>query len=203
MIDTESGIMIAAGHGNDSIYSSIAIANNLIVDQYNSETGQTEPTPLRLKNPTILTSLQSNNYPAATMLRRTNVTEKDDNGTTWTTGVKIKRIADHNITVNGEEIPFTSSLEKYSAYRDKLGWIAVAAYAEGGSYPSDFDTAIDTPQESSKLNVRVINGRILVDGHSTFKVATATGVPVPSSAVLPTGIYFVTAGNQTVKIFVK
>ena len=203
MIDTESGIMIAAGHGNDSIYSSIAIANNLIVDQYNSETGQTEPTPLRLKNPTILTSLQSNNYPAATMLRRTNVTEKDDNGTTWTTGVKIKRIADHNITVDGEEIPFTSSLEKYSAYRDKLGWIAVAAYAEGGSYPSDFDTAIDTPQTGSKLNVRVINGRILVDGHSTFKVATATGVPVPSDSALPTGIYFVTAGNQTVKIFVK
>ena len=203
MIDTESGIMIAAGHGNDNIYSSIAIANNLIVDLYNSETGQTEPTPLRLKNPTILTSLQSNNYPAATMLRRTNVTEKDDNGTTWTTGVKIKRIADHNITVNGEEIPFTSSLEKYSAYRDKLGWIAVAAYAEGGSYPSDFDTAIDTPQTGSKLNVRVINGRILVDGHSTFKVATATGVPVPSDSALPTGIYFVTAGNQTVKIFVK
>lgn len=203
-IDEESGIMIAAGHGQDNpIYGSIANENSLKVEQYNKASGQNETETLRLKTPTILTSLQTNNYPSASMLRRTNITEKDEQNNTWTTGVKIKRICDHNITVDGTEIPSTSGLDKYAAYRDNLGWIAIAPYAEGGSRPADIDTSIDSPQSAQQLNVRIIEGRIYVEGHNTFKVTTASGMELPSDKPLPTGIYFISAGGNTTKIFVK
>ena len=203
-IDEESGIMIAAGNGQDNpIYGSIANENSLKVEQYNKASGQNETETLRLKTPTILTSLQTNNYPSASMLRRTNITEKDEQNNTWTTGVKIKRICDHNITVDGTEIPSTSGLDKYAAYRDNLGWIAIAPYAEGGSRPTDIDTSIDSPQSAQQLNVRIIEGRIYVEGYNTFKVTTASGMELPSDKPLPTGIYFVSAGGNTTKIFVK
>ena len=61
-----------------------------------------EKETLKLYQPTILVAMQTNNYPAASMLRRTDVTLKDEEGTTWTTGVKIKRILDHDLRMKDE-----------------------------------------------------------------------------------------------------
>ena len=78
---------------------------------------------LYLQKPTILTSLQTNNYPALCMLRRYDETEKDDNKVTWTTGTNVNRIFDRNLNIDGTVVTSSTTLE---AYRDDLGWVCIS-----------------------------------------------------------------------------
>lgn len=197
MMDADNNIMIAAGHGTDNqIYGTLSNENTFrIGDDENAET-------IKLSSPVILAELQTNNYPAAAILRRTNVTETADNGESLVTGIKIKRAIDHNIIVDGTSIPSTSSLDRYSAYRDNLGWVAISAKTESSSVPTSISDVTDNNQQS-KLNVRIINGTITVDGASNgFKVYNAAGAQVSPSS-LPTGIYVIVANGKQMKVQVK
>ena len=156
---------------------------------------------LKLYSPTILTALQTNNYPVASTLRRTNITQNDEDGKTWTTGAKIKRVLDHEIEVDGEKISSTSGLDKYSAYRDQLGWIAIATYKEGGSAPTDISTV--TADKGKGLNVRIVDGRVYVDGASQFSIYSITGKKLPSNTMLTAGFYIIQANGMNKKILVK
>ena len=197
VMDADNGIMIAAGHGTDNqIYGILSNANSFRLGD-----GE-EATQLKFVSPVILAALQTNNYPACAILRRTNVTEKNENDETVVTGIKIKRALDHSITVNGEEIPTTSSLEKYSAYRDNLGWVVIANKSENGSIPSGIDDVTDNKAQG-KLNVRIVNGSITVDGASNgFKVYNAAGTQVSPSS-LPAGIYMVVADGKQMKVQIR
>lgn len=199
MMDADNGIMIAAGHGTDNqIYGSLSNSNAFLLAAADGG----EDVQLRFKSPVILTSLQTNNYPVATILRRTDVTVTDEDGSKWVTGVKIKRALDHAITVDGEEIPVSSSLEKYSGYRDNLGWVVISHKAEGGSVPTAIGDVADANGHGG-LQVRVIGGRIVVDGTESYQLYNASGVQVSPTASLPSGIYVVVSGGKQVKVRVK
>ncbi len=200
MVDQEQQIIIAAGHGEDSpIYSSTMKDNNFYI--YNAQGETADKELLKLYSPTILTALQTNNYPVASTLRRTNITQNDEDGKTWTTGAKIKRVLDHEIEVDGEKISSTSGLDKYSAYRDQLGWIAIATYKEGSSAPTDISTV--TADKGKGLNVRIVDGRVYVDGASQFSIYSITGKKLPSNTMLTAGFYIIQANGMNKKILVK
>lgn len=200
MVDTENGIIIAAGHGTDNaIHGASFYENTFRVERYDEVEGTTQE-QLNLYQPTILTGLQTNNFPTICMLRRTDVTTKGEDGTTWTNGVKIKRVLDHNLTVDGKNITTGTADE---AYFDRLGWVAVANYKEGGSVPTAINTIRPDQQASGKLTPRVVDGRVYVDGVSSFDIYTVAGKKVATNSTLPTGIYVVKANEQSAKILVK
>lgn len=156
--DKEMGMFIAAGHGNNQIYGTTTRDNYFTVQ--NGEAVDT----LKLYNPTILTGLQTNNYPTLSSLRRADVTSKDENGVTWTSGTKVKRVLDATIKdENGKDVGQTSTSETYAAYRDNLGWITISLYKDGGSTPKGYNeeemgiSTINRPNAESK-HIYDING---------------------------------------------
>lgn len=192
-MDEENGLLIAAGNGIDEdIYGITAQSNNLYIPVYDEASSSTKMEQLYLYQPTILTALQTNNYPAVCMLRRTNATTKVDD-ITWTTGVKIKRIVDRDLTVDGNTIIKNTTEEPY---RDKMGWVALASYKEGGSAP----TAIEAVRS---IKPRIVNGRVYVDGATSFSIYSITGTPLASDTVLSPGIYVIKANGKSIKILVK
>ena len=192
-MDEENGLLIAAGTGTDEdIYGISAQSNSMYVPVYDEATNSTKMEKLSLYQPTIFTALQTNNYPAVCMLRRTNVTTKE-NDITWTTGFKLKRILDHDLTVEGNTISQNTSDEPY---RDKVGWVALATYKEGGSAPTAIE-AVPT------IKPRVVNGRIYVEGANAFSIYSITGMPIASDTMLSSGIYVIQANGKSIKILVK
>jgi hypothetical protein len=192
-MDEENGLLIAAGNGIDEdIYGITAQSNNLYIPVYDEASSSTKMEQLYLYQPTILTALQTNNYPAVSMLRRTNVTTKVED-ITWTTGVKIKRIVDRDLTVDDNTITKNTTEEPY---RDKMGWVALASYKEGGSAP----TAIEAVRS---IKPRVVNGRVYVDGATSFSIYSITGTPLASDTVLSPGIYVIKVNGKSIKILVK
>jgi hypothetical protein len=200
MVDEENGIMIAAGHGTDNAIHGASLYENSFRIEHNDEVEGTTQEQLYLYNPTILTGLQTNNFPTICMLRRLDVTTRGEDGTTWTTGVKIKRVLDHNLTINGKTITTGTG---DTAYFDQLGWVAVANYKEGGSVPTAIDAVCPDAPSQGKLTPRVVDGHIYVDGTTSYEIYTAAGRKVATNSTLPTGIYVVKANKQSAKILVK
>ena len=121
-IDKENDLYIAAGQGTDAqIYGSSQQTNYFKLSSTDSEGGVTSE-QLYLSKPTVLTQLQTNNYPSLCMLRRTDRTEKDEAGTTWTTGTAVNRVFDHALSVDGKTVAVGTTLE---AYRDNLAWVCI------------------------------------------------------------------------------
>ena len=198
-MDEENQLLIAAGMGTDEeIYGITAQTNSLYVPVYDEASSSTTMEQLSLYQPTILTALQTNNYPSACMLRRTNVNKKE-NDITWTTGFKIKRIPDHDLKVGGETIPANTSIE---AYRDRVGWVALAIYKEGGSAPTAIQ-GVPAGQIIDSFRPRVVNGRVFVDGVASFNIYNITGTPLASDTMLSPGIYVIQANGKSYKILVK
>ena len=198
-MDEENQLLIAAGMGTDEeIYGITAQTNSLYVSVYDEASSSTTMEQLSLYQPTILTALQTNNYPSACMLRRTNVNKKE-NDITWTTGFKIKRIPDHDLKVGGETIPANTSIE---AYRDRVGWVALAIYKEGGSAPTAIQ-GVPAGQIIDSFRPRVVNGRVFVDGVASFNIYNITGTPLASDTMLSPGIYVIQANGKSYKILVK
>lgn len=165
---------------------------------FDEVSNSTKMEQLNLYRPTLLTALQTNNYPAVCMLRRTNVTKKEDD-ITWTTGFKIKRIVDRDLTIGNNTISKDTSEE---AYRDQVGWVALAPYKEGGSVPTAIE-AISTAPMTGSFTPRVVNGHIYVDGAKHFEVYTTTGTPLAPDATLSPGIYVIKANGKSIKILIK
>lgn len=202
-LDADNGILIAAGHGVDTpIYGLSPRENNFYCQVFNEKEGTTTNELLYLKNPTVFAALQTNNYPAATMLRRTNIKTKDDEEIEWVTGIKVKRLLDHDITVDGTTIPATSTADMYSTYRDNVGWVAITSSIKGYTPESTAIHATKANQQG-QFTPRLVNGRVQVDGASTFEVYHITGAKVPNNAVLTPGIYVIKANGKSGKLLVK
>ncbi|MBQ6750903.1 MAG: hypothetical protein IJR02_09110 [Bacteroidaceae bacterium] len=201
MADVDNGILIAAGHGTDSqIYGSSQRKNNFYTQTYDEAEGTLTNEPIRLYSPTVLTALQTNNYPTAVMLRRSDITEKDDNGTSWTIGTQVKRICDHDIIVDGKTISSTATTDATADYRDQLGWVAIAAYVEGSSAP----TAIPTlPADRQSTTPRIVNGRIHINGATNLRIYNTSGAELSSQSVLTPGIYVVKADGKTYRVLIR
>ena len=207
--DEEEGILIAAGHGANQVYGSTQRENLFTIDALDEE-GNPVAEQLYLNAPVVLAQLQTNNYPAVTMLRRTDSTEKDADGNVWTIGVKIKRLLDHDLVIvdengNTTTVSSTSTSSAYAAYRDNIGWVTISKVKEGGSLPKSISDAITVPTNgnSSALAPRVIDRRIIVDGASSFDVYSITGAKVDAKSTLEPGIYVVKANGKSAKVLVK
>ncbi len=199
MMDEENQLIIAAGMGTDEeIYGITARTNSLYAPIYDENSGTTNMEPLNLYQPTILTALQTNNYPALCMLRRTNVTKKGNN-VAWTTGFKTTRILDRDLNV-GDNVISKNTYDE--AYRDKVGWVALALYKEGGSAPTAIKD-VSASQQEGAFQPRVVDGRVYVDGVTSFNIYNISGAPLASDAVLTPGIYVIRANGKSVKILVK
>ena len=212
VVDAEEGILIAAGHGDTQIYGSSQRENPFSIAALDEEGNATTET-LRLSSPTVLSQLQTNNFPAVTMLRRTDMTEKDEDGYAWTTGTKVKRLLDHDLEIINEDgtkttVSTTATSSATAAYRDNIGWVTISKVKEGGSLPSSYTPptpdAITTPTNgASALAPRVIDRRIIVDGASEFEVYSITGAKVEAKSILEPGIYVVKANGKSAKVIVK
>lgn len=199
-VNEENGILIAAGHGTDNnIYSSSLRENKFKLDVKDETEGTTTPEQLYFHSPVILGALQTNNYPTACMLRRTNSTTRID-GVLWTTGIKVKRLLDHAITVNGSEISVRTS---DAAYQDKLGWVVVANSREGGSIPTAIEAVSTDKSADGTLEPRIVNGRVFLDGTSNFDLYQLTGAKISSESTLSPGIYVIKANGKSAKFLVK
>lgn len=149
VVDNEAGIFIAAGHGNTQIYGSGQRENLFTVAAKDDQDNATTET-LRLFAPIVLTQLQTNNFPSATMLRRTDKTEKDDEGNVWTTGTQVLRKLESSFTTkdeDGKEITVEPG-NTGAQYRDNLGWVTISRVKEGGSTPDSYiPPTIDDPDD--------------------------------------------------------
>ena len=199
LMDEENKLIIAAGMGTDEdIYGVAALSNSFYASVYDEASQTTQQEALSFYQPTILTALQTNNYPAVCMLRRTNVTKKEED-VTWTTGFKIKRILDRDLTVGGETITKSTTND---AYKDKVGWVALALYKEGGSAPTAIQNVSAAPTNGS-FQPRIVDGYVYVDGVNTFSIYNIAGTPMDANSKLAPGIYVIRANGKSVKILIK
>lgn len=67
----------------------------------------------------------------------------------------------------------------------------------------EISTDIPANASDATRKVRVENGRIRVDGNTRFSVFTASGLRVSNDNRLPSGIYLVSVGDKTVKVYVR
>ena len=191
-VDDENDFIIAAGQGIDSPVFGLSTHDNNFYLQ--TETGNE---PLKFYQPTILVASQTNNYPAVIMLRRTDITEKDEDGTTWTTGVKIKRVLDHDLSVDGTSIKTTTTDE---AYQDQIGWVAISKYKSGGATPTAIKTLASTP---SAQKPRIVNDHIYMEGANQFDVYSVGGTKLDAKSTLAPGLYIVKALGKSYKVLIK
>ena len=68
---------------------------------------------------------------------------------------------------------------------------------------AEVPTGISGPAADAPLKVRTEDGKIHVEGHSRFTVHTTSGLRVDGNSRLPGGIYLVSAGGETVKVYVR
>ena len=142
-IDLENEIYIAAGMGSDSqIFGTSQQANRFLLTTTDDEGTRTDE-QLYLYKPTVLTQLQTNNYPSLCMLRRTDSTEKDEAGVAWTKGTSVNRLFDHSLTVDGSTIATGTTLD---AYRDNIGWVCISGQILIGDDRQEVNIPDDTPK---------------------------------------------------------
>ena len=109
---------------------------------------------LYLQSPKIFGKCQSNNYPAATVLRRQSditVTEKDSPYYKYAYGTRIKR-----------QVDGTSSAKNTSAFADPLGYVVIDSGANTYSTETMEETiyAIENHQESTPITIGDITALI-------------------------------------------
>ena len=201
-VDEENSIYIAAGHGTDNqIYGTTTHLNNFKYCYEDPETGETAESQIYMQKPVVFTALQTNNYPALTQLRRTDMSEKDDEGITWYTGVSVVRLMDHNITVNGEDIPYTSVYDIYKDYRDDMGWVCISPNIKCDAV---IPTGIRTTKSDNEQIVPIVrDGHITVSGTSNYTIYKVSGIQVANDDMLEPGIYIVRANGKATKVVVR
>lgn len=198
VVDEENNIVIAAGQGNDSpVYGTAARTNYFYTqpgDDENPGTGKAQ-----FISPVILATLQTNNYPATTILRCTQYSKTVD-GKKWIQAAQVRRLLDRTLTSDQGTTIYSATTD--DAYKDQVGWVVIATEAEVDGIPTDIQD-LKTHPATQKLRPRIVNGRIYVDGAATFEVYNAAGTQVSATAVLTPGIYVVRANGKTAKILVK
>ena len=192
-VDAESGLLIAAGLGENKVFTSPTQQTLSVMSPEGTEKEQ-----LRLYSPTILTALQTNVYPTNCMLRRADITTTED-GVKWTTGFNAVRIVDHMVkTESGSNL--SPSIAKNA---DQVGWVAIAYHREGGSIPTAIEAVPASQSANGTLKPHIVNGRIVIDGVPAFDIYSMTGTKLSADSPLLPGFYVIKANGKAVKILVK
>lgn len=176
-VDYANGLMIAAGRNAETISGTRANANTF------THKGE----ELRFVDPFIFANLQTNNYDAATLLRRNS--NMNDATKEFTVGARFRRMVDASCKTASDGTTLNSSL------KDDLGWVVLYERLEG---TSDMNGVEEIPLKP------YVEGRVIrVDGCEDFEVYNAQGVRLSSATVLSPGIYVVKAGSTAVMVLVK
>lgn len=187
VVDDAQGLMIAAGRNKESIYGTTSRTNYFVLGD----------DTLRCLSPYVFANLQTKNYDAATILRKseTNITVAYD-GVRHTIGGRFKRATDANkkTASDGTKLNATSM-------KDDLGWVVLYTRGEGTTGPTGID--VMETERTATLKPYVVDGVIYVDGYATFEVYNTLGVKLnPYQSQLP-GVYVVRAAESTAMVVVK
>lgn len=183
VVDQAQGLMIAAGRNKGTISGTRPCAN---LFTYGSDT-------LRFVNPCIFASLQTNNYDAATLLRRSSFTT--DDAKKFTIGARFRRVVDESAKTASDGSDLENTIE------DDLGWVALYEYEEGVSDPSKIDPIAS--DEFAPFRPYVYGNTIYVDGVDHFDVYTLQGVKLTSPHSLSSGVYVVKTTAAAAMVVIK
>lgn len=181
--DDAAGLMIAAGRNAETISGTRPCAN---LFTYGEDT-------LRFANPCVFANLQTNNYDAATLLRRGTYTTDGENK--LVIGGRFRRIVDPSKKKASDGTTLKTTV------KDDLGWVALYSRAEGTSGPTAIERVME--DEPAVLKPHVEGNSIRVDGVEWFDVYTLQGVKLPSPHGLAPGVYMVRTAVATAMVLVK
>ena len=181
--DESLGLMIAAGCNKETISGTRPCANLF------THEGDT----LRFVVPYIFANLQTNNYDAATLIRKSSTTTDDSK--TYTTGARFRRVVDESREVASDGTKLESSI------KDDLGWVVLYEWAEGVSGPAAIEH-VGADGFSPSLPY-VVGNSIYVDGCECFDVYSLLGVRLASPHALAPGVYVVKTDNTATMVVVK
>ena len=179
IVDDASGLMIAAGR-NEGTMSGTRPCANLF-----THSGDT----LRFAEPYIFANLQTNNYDAATLLRKGSTTLDDSKS--FTIGARFRRVADDSRKTASDGTDLKSTI------KDDLGWV-VLYNTPGSSEVGNMAVVGRAP-----LRPYVVGNTICMDGCEHFDVYTLQGVRLASSHALAPGVYVVKATHAAAMVIVK
>lgn len=183
VVDENQNLMIAAGYNENTISGTRPCAN---LFTYNGDT-------LRFAEPYIFGNLQTNNYDAATLIRKSSTTTDDSKK--FTIGARFRRVVDESRGVASDGTKLENSI------KDGFGWIALYELTEGASGPTGIKGV--TVDEFSPLQPYVVGNSIYVDGCDCFDVYTLSGVRLASSHALEPGVYVVKTSSAATMVVVK
>lgn len=148
---------------------------------------------IMFQSPYVIAGAQTNNLDYPSIMRRAaentlKVTGEDGNDVTMTYGIRVRRQMDPSIatSVIGTNTAATNG--------DEIGWIVIA------DAPIE-DGINEAKAVGSKLDIEVRNRAIYTS--APVRIFTMSGVECQPATKLPTGIYLVTDGVQSQKVYVK
>ncbi len=146
---------------------------------------------LHFVDPYIIAAPQTNNYPAASVLRQHSTLS--DDGVVY--GANIRRQTDSTSTTDENDRPANNG--------DYIGWFIISTdpNGSGDEDPLIVPTAIEGVKDKG-FSVTASDGCLWTDNPS-LRAYTTAGVQVRFGEKLPDGIYIITDGRQSRKLLLK
>ena len=149
---------------------------------------------LFFQSPYIIAQAQTNNLDFPSVMRRAadntiNVTNDEGNEETLTYGIRVRRQMDSSIAAS------TIGTNTAAANGDEIGWVVIA------DAPVIDDAITEAKSAGSKLTIEVRDRAIYTS--ASARIYTLSGVKVQPATRLPQGIYLVTDGTNSQKVYVK
>ncbi len=179
-----TGMRIHAGHSKEPIGGA-----SFISCTFTDQAGDT----IYLREPYVLAATQTHNLDFTSVFRKNSDltrTVQDEQGedVTETYGFRVRRQMDGTATIPSGQ----NTADKTG---DFLGWIAIDHDPTATRIVAPF-----LPQQQFLVEVR--QGRVF-PSDPTARIYTASGTQVQAGTILPRGIYIVTNGRATTKVFVR
>lgn len=171
---------IYVGHGTDKCYGTTYRSQSFLTP---------EGDQLYFSDPYMFGALQTYNYHAATILRRSSDIQLNDNESPYyqyITGSRIKRQIDSSSTTKDKNT---------SAYGDEFGWIVL------NRHQADNETITTLTRTAAIMDPTAIHAPMATD--ATPAIYRIDGTLVPAGSELVPGIYIVREGGKVVKRIVK
>ena len=179
VVDAATGLTIAAGRNEEAVSGIRPCANKFIHGD----------STVNAVAPYVFACLQTNNYDAATLLRKSSNTT--DETKTYTIGARFRRVVDSSCKTATDGTSLNTSV------KDDLGWVLL--YKDESAVNVESIDA-DTP---AHFRPYVVGNSIYVDGGEPFDVYTLQGVRLSSPHALAAGVYVVRTSDAAAMVVVK
>ncbi|MCR5821228.1 MAG: glycoside hydrolase family protein [Bacteroidaceae bacterium] len=148
---------------------------------------------LSLLNPYIIAGPQTHNLDYSCIFRKySNITKKvtDEDGEQieYMVGMRVSRQMDPSAT-------YETGANAADVDGDVIGWISI-------SDDTDAENAITPISRQKTFYVRVV-GQTILPSDINARIYTTSGTQVAAGCSLPTGIYLVSNGSQTIKVMIR